>query len=345
MQFTDRTSLILARLLDEPTNHMSVEGVTWLEAACGEPGLTAVVISHDRSFVDAFAADIWELDGGLHRYGAGYGNFLNAKAVRAQQDRRDDANVLASYKKELAWYRKQPKARGTKSRARVEKFEALEAKVNVRQEATEVKGLATATARLGGKVLSLKNVTLRRGEKLILEDFSYEFDRGARVGLIGPNGAGKSSCLNAILGKIPVDSGVVEVGETVKFGHFDQNGLDLPLEMRVMEYITNVWSMAGGTLSGSGGGPGGDFEDKIDAQLDKLSFSAAVPSKAENINPLAKMTPVALLTQFGFTKSKQHSFINTLSGGERRRLQLMSLLLGNGNVLCLDEISNDIDVS
>lgn len=332
-------------LLDEPTNHLSVEGVTWLESACSEPGLTSLVISHDRAFVDGFAKDIWELDGGLHKYGAGYGNYLDGKAARAEQERKEFANVVRSYKKELAWYRKQPKARGTKSKARVEAFEKLEAKVNVRDEMTQIKGLATATNRLGGKVLSLHNVTLRRGDRLILDDFSYEFDRGARVGLVGPNGAGKTSMLRAILGQIPLESGKVEVGETVKFGHFDQDGLDLPLQMRVMEYITNVWSLAGGSVSGGGGVPGGgDFEDKIDAQLHKLSFSTDIPTQRGNLNPLVKMTPVSLLSQFGFSKSKQHSFISTLSGGERRRLQLMALLLGNGNVCCLDEPSNDIDV-
>lgn len=340
-------------LCDEPTNHLSVESIEYLEEVLGEPGLTVLCISHDRAFVDNFAQDIWELDGGgLHKYGPGYGNFLQAKSERLIADRKEQANVARMYKKELVWYRKQPKARGTKAKARVEKFEKLEQAVKRSVESSEVQGLSTATTRLGGKVLDVKNMTLRRGGRLILDDFSYSFDRGERVGIIGKNGVGKSSFVKAILSKIPLESGSVEVGDTVKFGYFDQDGLDLPGDMRVIEYMNQASSLAGGVASGpSGPGRGnrsstGDFEDVLDARLDKLSFSAPLPSQqAENINPLAKMAPITLLQQFGFAKDRQHSLISTLSGGEKRRLQILSLLISNPNVMLCDELTNDLDVT
>lgn len=167
-------------LLDEPTNHLSLEGIEFLEEALGEPGLTTLVISHDRVFVDNFANDIWELDNGLHRYGSGYMNYLDSKAARLVSERKETENLSRMYKKELAWVRKQPKARGTKAKARVEKFEAMEAKMAVKKDVSEVKGLKTATTRLGGKVVEMKDVTLRRGGRLILDSFSYEFERGER---------------------------------------------------------------------------------------------------------------------------------------------------------------------
>lgn len=168
---------------------------------------------------------------------------------------------------------------------------------------------------------------------------------------VGANGVGKSSIIKAILGEVPIESGTIEMGETVVLGHFDQDGLvaDDIEEMRVIEYISQASSLAGGGASISSGsrgsGNGGDFESRLDAQLERLSYSVALPSqKAENVNPLAHLTPVQLLDQFGFARQQQHSFISTLSGGERRRLQLLSLLLANPNCMLLDEVSNDIDI-
>jgi ABC transport system ATP-binding/permease protein len=302
--------------------------------------------------VDVFAQDIWELDGKLHRYGPGYAEFLMQKAARIEREKKEHENLLRTYKKELAWVRKQPRARGTKAKYRVEGFEALEAKLQIKKEVNEVRSLKTAETRLGGNVISLKNVTLYRGDVLVVKDFTYEFQRGERVGICGGNGVGKSSLLRAILGQIPVQTGTVEVGDTVVFGHFDQNGLDLPGDRRVMEYIQEVLSLAGGgnaskvsPSSQSSTAPGDAFETKINKEIEELSYSVVVPTRpVENANPLVRMTPVGLLDQFGFSRSQQHSFINTLSGGERRRLQLLSLLLSNPNCMLLDECSNDIDI-
>lgn len=192
-----------------------------------------------------------------------------------------------------------------------------------------------------------RNVTLRRGDKLILEDFSYEFESGERIGICGGNGVGKSSILRAITAQLPLESGEIEIGETVKMGYFDQDGLDLPEDKRVIDFVREVASLAGaGDLEAPKSASGSaSFEERLEAQIEELSYSIVAPARrAEVTNPLLKMSPIALLDQFGFERSQQHSFIDTLSGGERRRLQLLSLLLGSPNCMLLDECSNDIDI-
>lgn len=185
----------------------------------------------------------------------------------------------------------------------------------------------------------------------IVEVHSSYFAFSGMFWLVGANGVGKSSILKAILGQIAIDSGSIEVGETVVLGYFDQDGLVSEEEqaMRVLEYVSQVSSHVGGGYLASNGGTssqgGGDFESKLDAQLERLSYSAAVPmQKSENPNPLAHLSPIQLLDQFGFGRQQQHAFISTLSGGERRRLQLLSLLVSNPNCMLLDEVSNDIDI-
>jgi ABC transport system ATP-binding/permease protein len=309
--------------------------------------MSVVCISHDRYFVDTFSKEIWELDNGLHRYGPGYGAYLDAKAARMVKERKEYDTMSRIYKKELAWMRKQPKARSTKARARIDKFMALEEKLNVTTSVGEVQGLQTSASRIGGKVITLKNVTLRRGGKLIVEDFSYEFKSGERVGICGPNGAGKSSLIRAIIGEIPIETGEIDVGQTVVFGHYEQDGLDLPPDQRVMDYINQVSSLAGGGMHVGGGGAAAlGFEAQIDATLDSLSYSANLSrGNNEEVSPLAKMAPSALLEQFGFSREQQHSYISTLSGGQGRRLQLLSLLIKNPNVMVADEIGNDLDLA
>lgn len=340
-------------LADEPTNALSIEGIQFLEETLAEPARTSLVISHDRWFVDSFASHIWELDGSLHEYGPGYAAFLDSKAKREEKDHRERLNLVRTYKKELAWMRKQPKARGTKSKSRVENFEAIQERVLSKKKVLQVKDLQAASTRLGAKVLELHDITLRRGDKLILRNFSYEFEPGERVGICGGNGVGKSSLLRAIMGQLPLESGSIEIGETVVFGYFDQEGSDLPGQKRVMEYVSELSSLAGGpgvTSRNVSTGPrvshGDAFEAQLDATLENLSHSVVLPSaqRNENTNPLARLNPVALLDHFGFDRSQQHSFISMLSGGERRRLQLLSLLLRNPNCMLLDEPGNDIDI-
>jgi len=365
-------------LLDEVTNHLSIEGIMYLEELLRDPNLTVLCISHDRAFLDAVCTTaLWDLDDkSLVRYKPGYSAFIEDKAVRIETQRKDVATITTTLRRELEWIRKQPKARGTKSRSRIEDFEKLSQDLRDRKNALAtkdrgVKSLTTASARLGNEVARLENVTLRRGEKMVLDNFSYTFERGERLGIVGGNGSGKSSFIQALLGNLPIDEGQIEVGGTVVFGHYSQNGIDLgaklseatvailsgksrgknTTELRVIDFVDELLGMFGSGDSGSGAS--GDVEARIDAQIKALSHSTPLSSPsskaaafaASNRSPLANMSAIALLDHFGFERRQQHEFVSKLSGGERRRLQLMSLLLRNPNVLLLDEVTNDLDIA
>lgn len=366
-------------LLDEVTNHLSIEGILFLEESLSDPGLSVLCISHDRYFVDAVCnTAIWELDGALFRYPPGYSDFLNEKAARIDKEQREMTELAKAVRRELEWVRRQPKARGTKARSRVDEFYRMDEQLRERKtrmkEASRVKGLAAGTARLGTDVVRLENVTLKRGERVVVEDFSYTFERGERVGVCGGNGVGKSSLLKAVLGQLPLDKGKINVGSTVVFGHFDQDGIDLtaPLseasaallgtkgadEIRVSEYVTELVSLFGASRGNAdeklgrnvaGANDPEAAEARLAAKIESLSHSVAIsPPSAKAVaasNPLARMTPIAILDHFGFKREHQHNFVSSLSGGEKRRLQLMALLLKNPNFLLLDEVSNDLDVN
>lgn len=365
-------------LLDEVTNHLSIEGIQFLEETLQDQNLTVLCISHDRYFVDRVCTTaIWELDHGLNIYPPGYDQFLKDKAARIEAEQKEMTDLAKAFRRELEWMRKQPKARATKAKAREDGFEKLQEELKTRRarlrENTRVRNLASATERLGTDVVSLHNVTLKRGDKVVVEGFSYTFERGDRVGICGGNGVGKSSFIRALLGQIPLDKGELKIGETVVFGHFDQDGINLsaPLseasaailgrksteEMRVIEYVSELVSVSGGNISDvsrkkviSGATDATDEAvAKLDAKIAALSHSVALPStptkSAAPSNPLAKMTPIAMLDHFGFKRQQQHNFVSRLSGGEKRRLQLMALLLKNPNFLLLDEVSNDLDVN
>lgn len=362
--------------LDEVTNHLSVDAIQFLEDILADPALTVVTISHDRAFVDNVCTTaIWELDGKLYRYPSGYDNFLSEKTKRLAAEKRLYDEMRKALRKEMEWLRKQPKARGTKSKARVDDAQNLGSAVKrhaARNDGrtTNVRMLSTSVSRLGGDIVALDNVTLRRGDTLILKNFSYTFERGERIGVVGENGVGKSSFLRAILGQVPLEAGSVHVGGTVVFGHFDQEGIDLsePLsegvtaalgvdsaeDMRIIDYVSELVSLYSPNrrLSvGSGGSTGSsnDIESQLESQLEQLSYSVSLPvsksTEESNISPLLGMTPVALLSEFGFDRNKQRTFVRHLSGGERRRLQLMALLMRNANFLVLDEVTNDLDVN
>lgn len=362
--------------LDEVTNHLSVDAIEYLEDILADPSLTVVTISHDRAFVDKVCTTaIWELDGQLHRYRPGYDNFLDEKASRLASEERLFAGMRKALRKEIEWLRKQPKARGTKNKSRVDDAHKLE--TAVKQHAarndgrtSKVRKMTASVTRLGGDVVTMENVTLQRGSALVLKDFSYTFERGERVGIVGENGVGKSSFLRALLGHIPLNHGSIQVGETVVFGHFDQEGIDLsePLsegitaalgaesaeDMRIIDYVSELVSLNSpkSSLTVDSGGEGnatGGVEARVESQLKQLSYSISLPvsrrTDTENNSPLRKMSPIALLTEFGFDRNKQRTFVRHLSGGERRRLQLMALLLRNANFLVLDEVTNDLDVN
>lgn len=294
-------------IMDEPTNHLDVEMVEWLESYLNKAKITLLLVTHDRYFLDAVCGIIWEMeDQNLYFHNGAYATYLENKMIREDNMNAtiDKANNL--YRKELEWMRRQPKARTTKSKSRQDDFYETEkiAKTDTRKESLE---LDFEMKRLGNKILELKDISKSYGDKLLLKDFSYSFQRGEKVGIVGKNGAGKSTLLNIIQGFEPKDSGEIETGETIKFGYFSQKGLKYKEEERVIDFIKDI---------------------------------------SENF-PLANgrtITASQFLRLFLFDDQTQYSPISKLSGGEKRRLHLMYILYQNPNFLIFDEPTNDLDL-
>jgi len=294
-------------ILDEPTNHLDVEMVEWLEQFLNRDRATLLMVTHDRYFLDAVCDEIWELDGSnLYSYTGNYENYLEKKSARVESDAATIDKARNQFRKELEWMRKQPKARTTKSKSRQDNFYKIEEQAN-RKITDEQVQLEVKMNRLGGKILELKKVYKRFGDRVILKGFDYAFKKGERVGVIGKNGAGKSTFLNLIQGLEPADSGKINVGDTVVFGHYSQQGLVIDEKLRVIEYVKSI---------------------------------------AENF-PLASggtLSAAQFLQRFLFDPEKQYTYIHKLSGGEKRRLHLLSILFRNPNFLILDEPTNDLDL-
>ncbi|RST25860.1 ABC-F family ATP-binding cassette domain-containing protein [Chryseobacterium lacus] len=294
-------------ILDEPTNHLDVEMVEWLEHYLSKANMTLLLVTHDRYFLDAVCDIIWELeDRNLHVHQGSYATYLENKMIREENLNAtiDKANNL--YRKELEWMRRQPKARTTKSKSRIDAFYETEkmAKTDTRKAGLE---LDFEMKRLGKKILELKNISKSFGEKILLKNFSYSFQRGEKIGIVGNNGTGKSTLLNIIQGLEPMDSGNIETGETIKFGYFSQKGLTYNEDERVIDFIRNI---------------------------------------SENF-PLANGRTISasqFLRLFLFDDQTQYSPISKLSGGEKRRLHLMYVLYQNPNFLIFDEPTNDLDL-
>ncbi|GEN73008.1 ABC-F family ATP-binding cassette domain-containing protein [Chryseobacterium lathyri] len=294
-------------IMDEPTNHLDVEMVEWLESYLSKAKITLILVTHDRYFLDAVCGIIWEMeDKNLYFHNGSYATYLENKMIREDNMNAtiDKANNL--YRKELEWMRRQPKARTTKSKSRQDDFYETEkiAKTDTRKESLE---LDFEMKRLGNKILELRNISKSYGEKLLLKDFSYQFQRGEKVGIVGKNGAGKSTLLNIIQGLEPKDSGEIETGETIKFGYFSQKGLKYKEDERVIDFIKEI---------------------------------------SENF-PLANGRTISasqFLRLFLFDDQTQYSPISKLSGGEKRRLHLMYILYQNPNFLIFDEPTNDLDL-
>lgn len=294
-------------IMDEPTNHLDVQMVEWLEHYLDKENLTLLLVTHDRYFLDAVCNEIWEPEGStLHVYKGDYENYLEKKAARIENEQAGIDKARNTYRKELEWMRKQPRARTTKSRSRQDNFYEIEKKA--KQKTAEAKlELQVKMNRLGGKVVELKKVYKSYGEKTILKGFDYTFKKGERVGIVGPNGSGKSTLVNIIQGIEAPDSGKVNIGDTVVFGNYSQQGLVVKEDMRVIEFVKNI---------------------------------------AENF-PLASggsLTAAQFLQLFLFEPEKQYTYISNLSGGEKRRLHLLSILFRNPNFLVLDEPTNDLDL-
>lgn len=294
-------------VMDEPTNHLDVEMVEWLEHYLDKENVTLLLVTHDRYFLDAVCNEIWELDGSnMYVYKGDYENYLEKKAARIENEQASIDKARNTYRKELEWMRKQPKARTTKSKSRQDNFYEVEKKAKQRIEDEQLQ-LQMKMNRLGGKVIELKKIYKSYGDKVLLKGFDYTFKKGERVGVVGKNGVGKSTFINIIQGIELPDSGKVNVGDTVVFGNYSQQGLVVKEDMRVIEFVKNI---AESFPLASGG-----------------SLSAA-----------------QFLQLFLFEPDKQYTYISSLSGGEKRRLHLLSLLFRNPNFLVLDEPTNDLDL-
>ncbi|MBK9017766.1 MAG: ABC-F family ATP-binding cassette domain-containing protein [Saprospiraceae bacterium] len=295
-------------ILDEPTNHLDLDMIEWLEGYLKQPNLTLFMVTHDRYFMQNICDTILELDRGeLYKYTGGYSDFLEKKALRMDNESIELDKTQKVFKKELEWMRRSPKARTVKANARIERFGEIEEKASKRLEndniQIEIKG-----QRLGGKILELHYVSKAYGDLKLVTDFHYKFKKGERVGIVGKNGVGKSTFLHMLTGEERPDTGRVVSGETVVFGYYTQEGLNLGnSDKRVIDFIK-------------------DIAEYI--PLDKGQ----------------KLTAAALLERFLFTRDQQQVYISQLSGGERRRLYLLSILMRNPNFLILDEPTNDLDV-
>ena len=294
-------------IMDEPTNHLDVQMVEWLEHYLNKENITLLLVMHDRYFLDAVSEEIWELDrSNLFVYKGDYANYLGKKAAREESEAASIEKAKNTYRKELEWMRKQPKARTTKSKSRIDAFYEVEEKAKQQLQQQQLQ-LASKMNRLGGKIAELKKVYKSFGEKKILQGFDYTFKKGERIGIIGKNGTGKSTFLNLILGIEKADSGKINIGETVVFGNYSQQGLEVKEDMRVIEYVKNI---------------------------------------AENF-PLANggyLSAAQFLNLFLFPPEQQYTYVSKLSGGERRRLHLLTILFRNPNFLILDEPTNDLDL-
>ncbi|HYK55193.1 MAG TPA: ABC-F family ATP-binding cassette domain-containing protein [Flavisolibacter sp.] len=294
-------------IMDEPTNHLDVSMVEWLEHYLNKEKITLLLVTHDRYFLDAVCQEVWEMeDGNLYIHKGDYENFLEKKAQREESEVASVDKARNLYRKELEWMRKQPKARTTKSKSRIDAFYEVEKKAKQQMQDQQLE-LQSKMSRLGGKTVELKKVYKSYGEKIILKGFDYTFKKGERVGVVGKNGAGKSTFINILQHIEPVDSGKVNIGDTVVFGNYSQQGLIVKEEMRVIEYVKGI---------------------------------------AENF-PLANGSSLSasqFLTLFLFPPEQQYTYISKLSGGEKRRLHLLTVLFRNPNFLILDEPTNDLDL-
>ncbi len=294
-------------ILDEPTNHLDIAMIEWLESYLSRQNITLLLVTHDRYFLENICDTIIELDNGrIYRYEGNYEKFLEQKANRTFNEESEHEKLKNRYRKELEWVRKQPKARTTKSKSRVENFDAIEEKVKSRKK-EEALRLEIKMNRIGGKVLELKKVYKKYGEQVLLKGFDYTFKKGERIGIVGKNGTGKSTFLNLITDKDKADSGKINVGETIVYGYFNQEGIKLDNDKRVIEVVKDI---------------------------------------AEFI-PLAdgsKVMASQFLQMFGFPISQHFTFVSSLSGGEKRRLHLLTILVKNPNFLVLDEPTNDLDL-
>jgi ATP-binding cassette subfamily F protein uup len=294
-------------LLDEPTNHLDLATIEWLENRLNSPSLTLLMVTHDRYFLDKVANEIVELDKGqMYRYQGNYAYFVEKKADREMREATEVEKARQLFKKELDWMRRMPQARGTKQKARIDAFYITKEKASTNLSKQQLE-LSVKTTRQGGKIIEADGISKRFGDKVVLDDFSYVFKKKDRIGLVGPNGAGKSTLLNMLTGKLKPDSGAVDVGQTTVFGYYTQTELEFDPSQRVIDIVKEV------------------------AEVVELANGDV-------------LTASQFLTLFLFPPAQQYTLVNKLSGGEKRRLQLLRVLVKNPNFLILDEPTNDLDL-
>ncbi len=294
-------------ILDEPTNHLDLEMIEWLEDYFAKENMTLFMVTHDRFFLERVCNEIIELENGqLYPYKGNYSYYLEKREARIEQEASEQHKSEQLFKKELAWMRKQPKARTTKSKSRIDDFQTIREKAGQRRKEHEIQ-LEINMERMGSKILELHKISKSFPDKPILDQFDYTFTRGERVGIIGKNGTGKSTFLNIITGLESPDAGKVVVGDTIKFGYYTQAGIHIKAGQKVIDVIRDF----------------GDF----------------IPLKKGR-----QISAQQLLERFLFDRKKQYDFVDKLSGGERKRLYLCTVLIQNPNFLILDEPTNDLDI-
>lgn len=295
-------------ILDEPTNHLDVEMIEWLEEFLQSPNLTLFMVTHDRYFLENVCDSIIELEGGqLRRYSGSYADYLEKKALREEVESVTYERGTKLLKRELDWVRRSPQARTTKAKARVDAYyERKDALDSLKKKPEELR-LAIKETWLGGKIVELHNISKSYGPKRLLDNFTYKFKRKERVGIVGPNGAGKSTFLEILTQALAPDTGKVVIGDTVTFGHYRQDGIQLSEDKRVIDVVR-------------------DIADYIPLEKGK------------------ELSAAQMLERFLFSRPQQQVYASQLSGGERRRLYLLTVLMKNPNFLILDEPTNDLDV-
>ena len=294
-------------VMDEPTNHLDLEMIEWLEAFFAKENITLFMVTHDRYFLERVCNEIVELDeGSLYSYKGNYSYYLEKRDARIENFETETAKAKQLYKKELTWMRRQPKARTTKSKSRIDDFTEIKSRAHQRRNDHEME-LELNMERMGTKVVEYHNVSKSYGDLVLLNKYNYNFQPGERLGIIGKNGTGKSTFLNIMTGATQPDSGKVVIGDTIKFGYYTQAGIHIKDGQKVIDVVR-------------------EFGDYI---------------------PLKKGRQISaqqLLERFMFDRKKQYDFVDKLSGGERKRLYLCTVLIRNPNFLILDEPTNDLDI-
>ena len=294
-------------ILDEPTNHLDMEMIEWLEAYFMKEKLTLLMVTHDRYFLERVCNEIIELDeGDLYSYKGSYSYYLEKRAIRIAHEEAVAHKIKRHFVKELEWMRRQPKARTTKSKSRIDDFKIIKEKTQQRRNDHEVQ-LEINMERLGSKMIEMHKVSKAFKDTVVLDQFDYNFQRNDRIGIIGKNGTGKSTLLNLLTNSIQPDTGKIIRGETIKFGYYTQGGIKIKEGQKVIEVIQE--------------------------------FGEYIPLKKGK-----KISAQQLLERFLFDRKKQYDFVEKLSGGERKRLYLCTVLIQNPNFLILDEPTNDLDI-